>query len=64
MTRPNDQAEHREGSERLNIYREVCGSNKGIINQAGCFGYFLVEMAFVVGQGVIDATGLEHQGGT
>ena len=57
MTRPNDQAEHREGSERLNIYREVCGSNKGNANQVGCFGYSLVEMAFVVGQGVISLLG-------
>ena len=51
-SRPNDQAEHREGSGRLHIYREVCGSNKGNVNQARCFGYPLVEMAFVVGQGV------------
>ena len=29
------------------------GNDKGNINQAGCFGYSLVEMAFVVGQGVI-----------
>ena len=42
-----------EGSGRLHIYREVCGSNKGNANQVGCFGYSLVEMAFVVGQGVI-----------
>ena len=41
----------REGSGRLHIYREVCGSAKGNANQAGCFGYSLVEMAFVVGQG-------------
>ena len=27
--------------------------DKENVNQAGCFGYFLVEMAFVVGQGVI-----------
>ena len=26
-------------------------------NQAGCFGYSLVEMAFVVGQGVISLLG-------
>ena len=54
----------RLSTERLHIYREVCGSDKGKVNQAGYFGYSLVEMAFVVGQGVIDATGLEHQGGT
>ena len=42
----------REGSGRLHIYREVCGSD-----QAGCFGYSLVEMAFVVGQGVISLLG-------
>ena len=41
----------REGSGRLHIYREVCGSDRGNVNQAGCFGYTLVEMAFVVGQG-------------
>ena len=46
-----------EGSGRLHIYREVCVSNKGNINQAGCFGYTLVEMAFVVGQGVIRLLG-------
>ena len=45
---PNDQAEHREGSGSLHIYREVCGSDKGNVNQAGCFEYSLVEMAFVV----------------
>ena len=50
-SRPNDQAEHGEGSGRLHIYREVCGSDRGNVNQAGCFGYTLVEMAFVVGQG-------------
>ena len=84
-SQPNDQAECGEGSGRLHIYGEVCGSDKGNINQGGCFGYSLIEMAFVVGQGVIsllgkcrgvegfrtggdksqiDATGLEHQGGT
>ena len=35
------------------MYREICGSDKGDVNQAGCFGYSLVEMAFVVGQGMI-----------
>ena len=54
---PNDQAEHREGSGRLHIYREICGSDKGNVNQVGCFGYSLVEMAFVVGQGVISLLG-------
>ena len=38
---------------RLHICRQACGSNKGNVNQVGCFGYFLVEMAFVVGQGMI-----------
>ena len=48
-----DQAECGVGLRRLHFYREVCGSDKGNINLAGCFGYSLVEMAFVVGQGVI-----------
>ena len=52
-SQPNDQSEHQEGSGRLHIYREVCGSNKGNVNQAGYFEYSLVEMTFVVGQGVI-----------
>jgi len=52
-SRPNDQAELGEGSGRLHTYREVCGSDKGNVNQVGCFVYSLVEMAFVVGQGVI-----------
>ena len=56
-SRPNDQAEHGEGSGRLHIYSEVCGSDKGNINQAGCLGYSLVEMAFVIGQGVISLLG-------
>ena len=43
----------REGSGRLHIWREAYGSSKGNVNQAGCFGYSLVEMAFVVGQGVL-----------
>ena len=30
---------------------------KGNVNQAGCFGYTLVEMAFVVGQRVISLLG-------
>ena len=42
---------------RLHICRQACGSNKGNVNQVGCFGYFLVEMAFVVGQGVISLLG-------
>ena len=46
-----------EGSGRLHIYREVCVSDKGDVNQAGCFGYILVEMAFVVGQRVISLLG-------
>ena len=56
-SRPDDQAELGEGSGRLHIYREVCVSNKGKVNQAGWFGYTLVEMAFVVGQGVINLLG-------
>ena len=56
-SQPNDQAERGEGSGRLYIYREVCGSDKGNVNQVGCFGYSLVEMAFVVGQGVINLLG-------
>ena len=67
-SRPNEQAERPEGSGRLHTYREVCGSDKGNVNQAGYFEYSFVEMTFVVGQGMIspwiDATGLEHQGGT
>ena len=54
---PSDQAEHGEGSGRLHTYRELCGSDKGKVNQAGCFGYSLVEMAFVVGQGMISLLG-------
>ena len=52
-----DQAEPQDGSGRLHIYREVCGSDKGNVNQAGCFGYSLVEMTFVVGQRVISLLG-------
>ena len=52
-SQPNNQAERGEGLGRIHIYREVCGSDKGNINQAGCLGYSLDEMAFVVGQGVI-----------
>jgi len=56
-SQPNNQAERGEGSGRLHIYWEVCGSDKGNVNQAGCFGCSLVEMAFVVGQGVISLLG-------
>ena len=42
---------------RLHTYREVCGSNKENINQAGYFEYSFVEMTFVVGQGVISLLG-------
>ena len=56
-SRPNDQAECGEGSGRLHICREACASYKGNVNQVGCFGYSLVEMAFVVGQGVIRLLG-------
>ena len=52
-----DQAECGEGSGRLHICREVCVSDKGNVNPAGCFGYTLVEMAFVIGQGVISLLG-------
>ena len=52
-SQPNDQAERREGSGRLHTYREVCGSDKGNVNQAGYFEYSFVEMTFVVGQGAI-----------
>ena len=34
----NDQAERREGSGRLHICREACGSDKGNVNQVGYFG--------------------------
>ena len=54
---PNNQTEHGEGSGRLHIYRKFCGSDKGNVNQAGCFGYSLVETAFVVVQGVISLLG-------
>ena len=36
------------------IVDPVCGSDKGNVSQAGCFGYSLVEMAFVLGQEVIN----------
>ena len=39
------------------MYREVCGSNKENFNQVRYFGCSLVEMAFVVGQGVISLLG-------
>ena len=48
---PEDRAERPEGSGSLHIYREVCGSDKGNVNQAGGFEYSFVEMTFVVGQG-------------
>ena len=56
-SQPKDQGERRQGSGRLHVYREVCGSDKGNVNQVGCFGYSLVEMAFVVGQRVISLPG-------
>ena len=34
---------------RLHICKAY-GIDKRNVNQGGCFGYFLVEMAFVVGQ--------------
>ena len=52
-SRPNDQAELQKGSGRLHTYREVCGSDKGNVNQAGYFEYSFVEMTLAVGQGVI-----------
>ena len=48
-SRPNDKAERREGSGRLHSYREVCGSDKGNVNQVGYFEYSFVEMTFIVG---------------
>ena len=39
------------------IVDPVCGSDKGNVSQAGCFGYSLVEMTFVVGQEVISLLG-------
>ena len=56
-SRPNDQAERRKGSGRLHTYREVCGSDKGNVNQAGQFESSFVEMKLVVGQGVISLLG-------
>ena len=53
MTRLSSQ----EGSGRLHTYREVCGSDKGNVSQAGYFEYSFVEMTFVVGQGVISLLG-------
>ena len=50
---PNDQAERPEGSGRLHTYREVCGNDKGNVNQAVNFEYSFVEMTLAVGQGVI-----------
>ena len=46
-----------EGSGRLHTYREVCGSDKGNVNQEGYFEYSFVEMTLVVGQGVISLLG-------
>ena len=39
------------------MYREGCGRDQENINQTGCVGYSLVEMAFVLGQGVISLLG-------
>ena len=39
------------------MYKDGCGRDKGNVYQTGCFGYSLVEMAFVVGQGVISLLG-------
>ena len=47
----------RDQGGSIYVYREVCENYKGNVNQAGCFGYSLVEMAFVVGQGVIRLLG-------
>ena len=56
-SRPNNQAERLKGSGRLHTYREVCGSDKGNVNQAGHFEYSFVEMTLAVGQGVISLLG-------
>ena len=56
-SQPNYQAERRKGSGRLHTYREVCGSDKGNVNQVGYFEYSFVEMTLVVGQGVISLLG-------
>ena len=42
---------------RLHTYREVCGRDKGNINQAGYFEYSFVKITFVVGQRVISLLG-------
>ena len=47
-SRPNDQAERGKGPGRLHTYREVCGSDKGNVNQVGYFEYSFVEMTLVV----------------
>ena len=47
----------RKGSGRLHTYGEVCGSDKGNVNQAGYFEYSFVEMTLAVGQGVISLLG-------
>ena len=46
-----------ERSGRLHTDREVCGSDKGNVNQAGYCEYSFVEMTFVVWQGVISLLG-------
>ena len=56
QTRRGDQAELRKGSERLHSYREVCGSDKGKINQEG-FEYSFVEITLAAGQGAISLLG-------
>ena len=53
----NDQAECQEGSGRLHIYREVSVNDKESVNQVGYFECSLVEMTFVVGQGMINLLG-------
>ena len=55
-SRPNDQAERRKESGRLHSYREVCGSDKGNINQEG-FEYSSVEITLAAGQGAISLLG-------
>ena len=42
---------------RRHTYREVCGSDKENVNQAGYFEYSFVEMTLAVGQGVISVLG-------
>ena len=42
------------GIREASYLKGGCGRDQGNVSQAGCFGYSLVEMAFAVGQGVIN----------